>query len=54
MLVIAVPVLMLAMVVLPYTLLSEVNAWYGSTLLWIAGTAVIIGINIALSRSWKD
>lgn len=45
---------MLAMVAIPYTVLSEVNAWYGSFSLWIAGTAVIIWINVALSRSWKD
>lgn len=50
----AVPVLMLLMVVIPFTLLREVNAWYGSFLLWTVGTLVVIGINMIVTRQWRD
>lgn len=45
---------MILMFVLPYTLLREVNAWYGSFLLWTVGTVLVIGINVVLTRHWKD
>lgn len=49
----SIPVIMILMFAVPYTLLREVNAWYGSLLFWCAGTLVVIGINVALTRRWK-
>lgn len=49
----SVPVIMLAMFVVPYTLLRDVNAWYGSLLLWVVGTLAVIAINVRLTRRWK-
>lgn len=49
-----VPVIMLLMFVVPYTVLRDVNAWYGSLLFWVAATVVVIGINVVLTRRWTD
>lgn len=40
--------------VVPYTLLRNVDAWYGSFLFWVVITAVVIVINAIVSKSWKD
>ncbi|GAA4827525.1 hypothetical protein [Garicola koreensis] len=50
----SIPVVMILMFAVPYTLLREVNAWYGSFLFWSVGTVVVIGINVVLTREWKD
>ena len=50
----SVPLIMLLMFVLPYTVLRDVNAWYGSLLFWIAATLAVIAINVVLTRRWKD
>lgn len=50
----SVPVIMILMFVVPYTLLREVNAWYGSFLFWIVGTLVVIAINVILALQWED
>lgn len=39
---------------LPYTVLSDVDAWYGSFLFWTLATAAVIGINAVVSSDWKD
>lgn len=39
---------------LPYTLFSGVDAWYGSFLWWTLATLVVIGINAIVSADWKD
>src|SRR5699024_1505904 len=38
----------------PYTLLRDVDAWYGSLLFWSACTAVVIAINAVVSTAWRD
>lgn len=49
---------MLALVVaaytVPYTLLSGVDAWYGAFLFWVLFGLAAIGVNAAISRSWRD
>ncbi|MGO1192921.1 MAG: hypothetical protein ACTMHH_03515 [Nesterenkonia sp.] len=50
----SIPVVMILMFAVPYTLLRDVNAWYGSFLFWSVGTVVVIGINVVLTRQWKD
>ena len=40
--------------VVPYTLLSDVDEWYGSFLFWTVGAALVIGVNAVVSSSWKD
>ncbi|WP_068265726.1 hypothetical protein [Janibacter limosus] len=47
-------VLILLSFVLPYTLLSDVDAWYGSFLFWTLATAVVIGVNAIISSRWED
>lgn len=51
---IAIAVLIFSAFLIPYTLLSGVDAWYGSALFWVVVTAVVIGINAAVSSSWRD
>lgn len=45
---------MVAMFVIPYTLLREVDAWYGSLLFWTVGTAAVIAINVAVALTWEN
>lgn len=47
-------VLILLSYAVPYTLLSGVDAWYGSFLFWSVCTAVVIGVNAVVSSAWRD
>jgi hypothetical protein len=38
----------------PFVLLTDVDAWYGSMLFWTLSTAVVIAINAVVSSSWRD
>lgn len=38
----------------PFTLLSGVDEWYGSFLFWTVSTAAVIGINTVISSAWRD
>lgn len=51
---ILIAVAILSAFVVPYTLLRNVDAWYGSFLFWVVITAVVIGVNAIVSASWKD
>lgn len=51
---VAVAVIILACYVVPYTILSEVDEWYGSFLFWTLASAVVIGINAIVSSEWRD
>ena len=51
---IPVAVLIFLCYLLPYTVLSDVDAWYGSFLFWTLATAAVIGINAVVSSDWKD
>ncbi len=51
---IVVAVLILAAFVVPYTVLRDVDAWYGSFLFWIVVTALVIGVNAVVSAAWRD
>lgn len=51
---VAVLVLVLLSYLVPYAVLREVDAWYGSLLFWSAATAVVIGINVVVSSAWRD
>ncbi|WP_281163350.1 hypothetical protein [Nesterenkonia alba] len=42
------------MYAVPYTLLRDIDAWYGSFLFWTASTLVVLGIVAILSFEWKD
>ncbi len=47
-------VLVLLAYVVPYTVLSRVDTWYGSFLFWtVFGLVVIVAI-WAMTRSWRD
>lgn len=45
---------MLAMFLVPYTLLAEVDAWYGSALFWTVATVAVIAVNVLVSSAWSD
>ena len=47
-------VIILLCYLVPYTLLSEVDEWYGSFLFWTLATAVVVGINAIVSSAWRD
>ena len=40
--------------VVPYTVLSGVDAWYGSFLFWTAFGLAAILVNAAITSSWRD
>lgn len=44
--------LILIAFVVPYTLLSNVEKWYGSFLFWTVLTVIVIGINYLLIKDW--
>jgi cyanate permease len=50
----AVLVLVLLAYLVPYTLLSRVDAWYGSFLFWMVFGLVAIAAIWAMTRSWRD
>ncbi|WP_232334410.1 hypothetical protein [Oceanobacillus sp. AG] len=44
--------LILIAFVVPYTLLPDVEKWYGSFLFWTVLTVIVIGVNYLLIREW--
>lgn len=40
--------------VVPYTVLSDVDSWYGSFLFWSLATVLVIAINAVISAKWRD
>lgn len=47
-------ILLVLAYVVPYTVLSGVNRWYGSFLFWtVFGLAAIVAI-WAMTRNWRD
>lgn len=49
---ILIAVLVLSAYVVPYTVLSDVKAWYGSFLYWVLFALAAIGVVAWLTRSW--
>lgn len=51
-----VPVLVVVLLsyLVPYTVLRDVDAWYGSMLFWLLGTVVVIAVNTVVSSAWRD
>jgi len=47
-------VVVVACFLVPFTLLRDVNAWYGSFLFWSLASVVVIAINWVLSANWKE
>lgn len=47
-------VLLLSAYIVPYTLLRDVNEWYGSFLFWSVFAIVIMISNILITRKWSD
>lgn len=46
--------LVLSAYIVPYTLLSDVNEWYGSFLYWSLFAIVIIISNVLITKKWSD
>lgn len=40
--------------VVPYTVLSGVDAWYGSFLFWVVFALAALLMNYLITRDWKD
>lgn len=51
---VAVAVVMVLCYVVPYTLLRDHDAWYGSFLFWSVAALTVIGINAVVSSDWRD
>lgn len=49
---IIITILILAAFIIPFTLLRDVEKWYGSFLFWIVLTIIVVGINYFLIRNW--
>lgn len=49
-----VPIIILLCYVVPYTLLRDIDAWYGSMLFWTLATLAVIGVNAIVSSAWRD
>lgn len=47
-------VLIVLCYVLPYTVLSTVQAWYGSFLLWSIVGVLIVIINFAITKDFEE
>ncbi|WP_435198287.1 hypothetical protein [Janibacter sp. GS2] len=47
-------VLILLSFLLPYTVFTTMDVWYGSFLFWTLATAVVIGVNAIITSDWKD
>lgn len=46
--------LMVVSYVVPYTILSDVQAWYGSFLLWVVVGGLVIVLNVVITRDLKE
>lgn len=53
-LLVAIWLVIISCFIVPFTLLRDVDAWYGSFLFWSLASLVVIAINWFLSSSWKD
>lgn len=49
---IMISLLILMAYILPYTIMSKINAWYGSFLLWGVIGILIIFANFMVTRNW--
>lgn len=45
---------MLLAYIIPYTLLRNIDAWYGSFLFWTLFALVIIIANALITKKWSD
>lgn len=50
----AIFIMMLLAYIVPYVLLSGVNAWYGSFLFWTLFAFIVIVFNIFMTTDWSD
>lgn len=47
-------ILILAAYILPYTIMTTIDDWYGSFLLWGVIGTLIIGLNMIVTRDWRE
>ena len=50
----AIALVVLLCVIVPYGVLGEVHAWYGSFLFWALAGLVVIVVNIVMTRDFKE
>jgi len=51
---VCIAILVVLCVLVPYTVLSHVNAWYGSFLFWTVAGLLVIVLNLLATRDFKD
>ena len=49
---IVITVLIISAFIVPFTILTNVEKWYGSFLFWTLLTVIVIGVNYLLIRDW--
>lgn len=47
-------ILILLAYFIPYTLLTNVEKWYGSFLFWVILGFVTIGVNVMITKDWRS
>lgn len=47
-------ILLISAYVVPYTMLSNIDAWYGSFLYWLLFALAAILVNAIIARNWRD
>lgn len=47
-------ILIILSFLVPFTLLRNVDEWYGSFLFWVLATVAVIGISAVISSDWED
>lgn len=52
--VILVCIIVVSAYVVPFIVLRNVDAWYGSFLYWVLFALVSIWINMVITRKWRD
>ncbi|UYF99634.1 MULTISPECIES: hypothetical protein [unclassified Halomonas] len=50
----AIAMLVVLCCLVPYTLLSNVAAWYGSFLFWSVAGVVVIALNVFITKGFKE
>ncbi|GEN87998.1 hypothetical protein MKY30_22540 [Oceanobacillus sp. FSL W8-0428] len=47
-------IIVLAAFIIPFTLLKDVEKWYGSFLFWLILTLIVIACNTILTKDWGN
>ncbi|WP_080875013.1 hypothetical protein [Oceanobacillus timonensis] len=51
---IIISIIILCAFIVPFTLLNNIEKWYGSFLFWLILTFIVIVFNAILTKDWSD